>query len=488
MAKKTVFMTGATGNMGWAGFKELLARKDRFTIRILARKSKKNLKKLSPYIDDPDVEIVWGDLMSLEDVKRGVSGSDFVLHLGGMVSPAADRFPEKTLKVNVLATRNVVDAILAQPDADKIRLVYVGSVAQYGSRMDEILWGRAGDPQRASLHDMYSVSKCKAEKIVVDSGIRHWVSLRQSGILYPGIIRQLSPTAFHVPVRGALEWSTVEDSGRVLANIVEDWVPEEFWNRFYNISSGESFRMSNYEFECRLLGALGLPGPDKVFEPQWFTLRNFHGMWYEDADELEKYLHFRENLSIDEYFARLKKALPWYMKFARIVPAFAVKLFMRPQAYDKELGTQYWVEHDPERFAAYYGSREAYDEIVSWQQLRPGHMEKNLERALESGEAVRLDHGYDESRSIHSLTVSELDAAAAFRGGSFLGPVDSATAGEPGAWTPGAQFRWKCERGHEFTASLEYVLLGGGWCDECGWIVSEPYENSENIFLNQVLR
>ena len=41
---KTVFLTGATGNMGWAGFKELYARRDEFNIRILARKSKKNIK------------------------------------------------------------------------------------------------------------------------------------------------------------------------------------------------------------------------------------------------------------------------------------------------------------------------------------------------------------------------------------------------------------------------------------------------------------
>ena len=42
MTRKTVFLTGATGNMGWAGFQELYKRKDRFDIRILARDSRKN--------------------------------------------------------------------------------------------------------------------------------------------------------------------------------------------------------------------------------------------------------------------------------------------------------------------------------------------------------------------------------------------------------------------------------------------------------------
>ena len=40
--KKTVFLTGGTGNMGWAGFQELYKRKDRFDIRLLARDSRKN--------------------------------------------------------------------------------------------------------------------------------------------------------------------------------------------------------------------------------------------------------------------------------------------------------------------------------------------------------------------------------------------------------------------------------------------------------------
>ena len=76
---KTVFLTGATGNMGWAGFNELYARKDRFHIKVLARPSSKNRKLLAPYADDPAVTVVWGDLTRYEDVLAGVSGSDYVL-------------------------------------------------------------------------------------------------------------------------------------------------------------------------------------------------------------------------------------------------------------------------------------------------------------------------------------------------------------------------------------------------------------------------
>ncbi len=109
--------------MGWAGFQELYSRRDRFDIRLLARDSKKNRKLLSPYLNDPSVTVIWGDLMCYGDVLQGVTGSDYVLHVGGMVSPAADYYPEKTLKVNVGSAENVVKAVLAQPNAAEIKVV-----------------------------------------------------------------------------------------------------------------------------------------------------------------------------------------------------------------------------------------------------------------------------------------------------------------------------------------------------------------------------
>lgn len=373
--------------MGWAGFKELYKRKDRFDIRILARDSKKNHKMLDRYATDSAVTVIWGDLTCYEDVLEGVTGSDYVLHVGGMVSPAADYFPEKTLKVNVTAAENVVKAVKAQPNVDDMRVVYIGSVAQYGDRNPPYHWGDVNAPQTPAKYDMYALSKVRAEEIFENAGFKRWVSLRQSGILYPGILKVVNPTAFHVPVGGVLEWATVEDSGRLLAQICEDWVSEEFWNQKYNISSGEQYRMTNYEFETRLLNGLGLPGPEKVFQPQWFALKNFHGMWYTDGDKLEDFLHFRANTPVDEYFATMKSKLPWFYSLAFLAPAWAVKFFMKPYAFEKGMGTQWWVENDPEKFEAYYGSREAYDAIKSWDDVRPAPLEKNLEKARANGEA-----------------------------------------------------------------------------------------------------
>ncbi|MBE6754835.1 MAG: NAD(P)-dependent oxidoreductase, partial [Ruminococcaceae bacterium] len=134
MSKKTVFLTGSSGNMGWAGFKELYAKKDKYNIVLLNRGSKKNREKFAAYEGDPAVKLVWGDLTKYEDVLKCVEGADYVLHVGGMVSPSADYYPTKTVVTNTTAARNIVNAVKAQPNADDIKVVYIGTVAETGDR------------------------------------------------------------------------------------------------------------------------------------------------------------------------------------------------------------------------------------------------------------------------------------------------------------------------------------------------------------------
>ena len=46
--KTTVFLTGATGTMGYAGMMEILKYPENYDLRILARPSKKNKELLTP--------------------------------------------------------------------------------------------------------------------------------------------------------------------------------------------------------------------------------------------------------------------------------------------------------------------------------------------------------------------------------------------------------------------------------------------------------
>ena len=460
MKKTIVFLTGATGTMGFAGMQEILHYPEQYELRILARPSKKNKELLMPILAQHEMlNVIWGDLIKYEDVLKGVTGADIVLHVGGMVSPQADYRPKATLRTNMTAAENVTKAVLAQPEKKQPKVVYIGSVAQMGDRREPLHWGRAGDPICVSAYDHYGITKALAERIITDSGIKTWASLRQSGILYPAILKNYDPIMFHVPIRGVLEWATVEDSGRLLERVCRPDVPVAFWNNYYNIGSGKEYRLSNYEFECLLLEAIGCPKPEKIFNANWFTTRNFHGMWYIDGDKLEELLHFRANVPVKEYFAQMAQSptLPWGIKFAskthiaKLVP-HCVKAAMWFMANSKIHGTQWWVKgvkspdprirkHCEDRVHTYYGSLGAYKAIPDWQHFDVSH---------NSETPVLLDHGYDERKDVDKLTDAELQKAAAFRGGKYLG--DNI---------------WQCAEGHTFKASRRLILLGGHWCPDC---------------------
>lgn len=132
--KTTVFLTGATGTMGYAGMVEILRYPENYNLRILARPSKKNQQLLAPLLSQ--LEVIWGDLTNYDDILRGVTGADIVLHVGGMVSPQADYRPKATLRTNITAAENITKAVLAQPADKQPKVVYIGSVAQMGDRRE----------------------------------------------------------------------------------------------------------------------------------------------------------------------------------------------------------------------------------------------------------------------------------------------------------------------------------------------------------------
>lgn len=362
---KRIFLTGATGVMGSHGLKELVASAERYEITVLARDSRKNRKMLSPYINI-GVKVIWGDLLDKEAIALGVSNADIVLHVGGMVSPSADWYPEKAIRTNVGSMHNIIEAAL--PRKNDIKVVYVGSVSQYGPHYVPDHWGKCGDPLFPALLDAYAYSKIEAERLLLESDLRWWVSLRQTAILHSGLLMKASdPISFHVPLQGVLEWVTAEDSGRLLERICRDDVPDSFWCKCYNIGGGAAFRLTNYEFECQLLETLGCPPPEKIFNTNWFATKNFHGMWFEDSDELEGILHFRSNTTPKQYFKQMKSELPWFFSLAPLAPPFLIKMFMGKVARTHDLGPMWWIENNvTSRINAAWGCRKQWENIPGW--------------------------------------------------------------------------------------------------------------------------
>jgi nucleoside-diphosphate-sugar epimerase len=463
-----VFLTGATGNWGRCVLREFAERADRFDVVALVLPTRRDRRVIAEHAGMPNLDVVYGDLTDYAAVESCVRGADYVLHVGALVSPAADDYPELAWQVNVGSARNIVQAVLAQPDPGAISVVGVGSVAETGDRPPPVHWGRVGDPLRASKYDVYGQSKIAAERVVVDSGLPRWAWLRQTAIFHPGVLETRDAIMTHVPLGGVMEWVSVADSARLLANVCEGEMPAEFWGGVYNIGGGAGWQLTNWEFQTRLMAALGVQDVRRWYDRNWFATRNFHGQWYTDSDRLEKLVPFRQDTFVSA-LARAVRAAPASVRMAGRWPAALVRHSVIKPLTRQPRGTMAFIRgNDEAKISAYFGSRAEWECIGDWSTFTPP--QPGLTPRL-------LDHGYDESREPVRWTRNDLAGTANFRGGVLLSPMP-----RPGDVT--TPLLWRCAEGHEFPGSPRLILSAGHWCPEC---VKDPARYADQAVANRFL-
>lgn len=464
MGKQRVFLTGATGGMGFASLTEMVKDLDKQDIVILARDSEKNRKLLAPYLSTKGLEIVWGDLTDYAAVVECVRDCDLILHIAAFVSPAADYHPKQAMQINYGSTRNLIKAIYDLGQQERTRLVYIGTVAETGDRMPPIHWGRVGDPIKPSMFDYYAVSKVAAERLVIESGLKYWVSLRQTGIIGKAMSEIEDAIMFHNCFDNVLEYCSDRDSARAMKNLCafyhDGTLDEGFWGHIYNIGGGESCRVSTYEMYRIMYGAIGLTKLDYMLSPKKEATRNFHGHYYLDSDKLEEYLHFRQDSMQYFYDCYLKNlgALATVSKVLCHIPGGQKMMgSILRKRFDKlartEHGTIRFIEDNVEdHIDAYWGGRKRWEAL-------PERLSQ-MEHFTDWGTVIPIDHGYDESKPEEELDIEDMRKAARFRGGKLL-----STSMKKGDWRGRLEF--ECPFGHRFNASPRLVLEGGHWCDEC---------------------
>lgn len=464
MKKKTVFLTGACGGMGIQGLMRMVKDSDTYNTLILVRDSEKNRNILKDYMGINGLEIVWGDLNDYDVVYKCVAKSDLILHVAAFVSPKADYFPKKAMEVNYGSAKNLITAIKEQGRADEVKFVYIGTVAETGDRMPPIHWGRVGDPIKPSMFDYYAVSKVAAERYVIESGLKYWVSLRQTGIIGPAMSEIRDAIMFHNCYDNVLEYVSDRDSGVLLRNLsyqdATGTMEDGFWGHIYNIGGGEKCRVSTAEMFERLYGDIGIKDLSLILKPKMQATRNFHGHYYLDSDKLEHFVHFQRD-SMEYYYDAYLKGLGATANVAKVMCKIpggekimaTVMGNMFNKLADGEHGTKYFIDNNLEdKIEAYWGSKKA------WEKLPDSYNDFN--HFFDWDKKIILDHGYDESKPESELDLEDMKGAAKFRGGQCL-----STEMTKGDWSTPLEF--KCAFGHTFKASPRLVLEGGHWCDEC---------------------
>lgn len=472
--KKTVFLTGGTGVMGTQTILKCLENPEEIHLQCLVRDSQVNRKKMERF--KGKLEVIWGDLQDWELLSQSMKGVDYVLHVGALLSPHADDRPEETFRTNYGSTLAMLRGIKQFGQQDTTHFVYIGTVEETGDRMPPIHWGRIGDPLKPSVYAYYGMSKCAAERAVAESGLKYWVSIRQSYMNPTPIAGGSFPIISHIPFNCPAEHMDAESSGNLMRNICLD-APEQLWRKAYNLGGGQTFRTISY-----LYGLTGR-GTDlrDSFEPNWLPFYNFHGQWYLDSDELERQIPHRlhtgkENQEMDQAYqaAEIKALMERQKAAAAADPNWKPPVLETPKERTRRVsslpgGTLDVIEQDnDEGFRVWWGSKE------KWEAIPEDWREVVISIPCDAPNKYPIDHGFDESKPVEELDLDDMRKAARFRGGQCLS--QSMIPGD--LFTP---LKWKCAFGHEFTATPNLVLFLGHWCPDC---MADQWKYGETADVN----
>ena len=239
--------------------------------------------------DEPNVEIVKGDITDKESVYEAVRNVGGILHLAALLPPASERDRDKTFAVNVEGTRNIVEALKSH--GSKATLVFTSSISTYGDTSKESDPIKITQPQNAI--DTYAESKIAGEKVLIGSGV-NFVILRIASIAVPAFLEPPEPWPFTSDQR--VEMVHRDDVADAIKSSVGT---AEAVGNVFNIAGGSTWRLAGKNYVEDFFNFMGAPVEMAVYreEPGWND-------WY-DTVESQKILNY-QNSYYDFYSGEMK--------------------------------------------------------------------------------------------------------------------------------------------------------------------------------------
>jgi UDP-glucose 4-epimerase len=315
--KLNILVTGGFGNVGMFTIHELL-KKD-CSVRVMELKTAANEKIYKKF--KSDIEIIWGDITSREDVERAVENQDAVIHLAFLIPSLSEEKPNWTWEINVEGTRNLLNALRVIPKKPKI--VFASSVSVFGKTKNFKPPRTALDPVMPT--DNYSHHKVACEQLMKVSGL-DWVILRLGAVLCVSLCG-LDPLLFNVPPDTRIELIHAHDAGIALANAATN---EKIKNKTLLIGGGKKCQMYQRDFINKVLSFIGIGMlPDESFSSEPFYLD-----WM-DTTESQRLLNF-QNKNLDDFLADIKKHLGFKRNLVRVVKPFVRYWLLSKSPYFKK--------------------------------------------------------------------------------------------------------------------------------------------------------
>lgn len=150
-----VAVTGASGHIGNCLVRELL--KKGTHVKVLVHNFENDLAQL-------DVEMIRGDLLEVESLKKLCEGVDVVFHLAAKIA-LDNRQPEQVFAVNVTGTKNIIEA---SESAGVKKFIHFSSIDAFQFISSEAVVDES-KPLIKSEKAIYAFTKAEGERLVMNA-------------------------------------------------------------------------------------------------------------------------------------------------------------------------------------------------------------------------------------------------------------------------------------------------------------------------------
>jgi nucleoside-diphosphate-sugar epimerase len=242
-----ILVTGGTGAMGSVLVRELSKRGKK--VRVLCMPGDPFVSR----VQDVAADIRYADISNRVDIRNVCEGVDTVYHLAAVI---LSKNEGAFTKINVEGTKNIVEEALA---AHVRHFIYVSSAS--------VLYPKPTP---------YSLSKQKAEDIVVKSGlprtiVRPTLVYGEKGgqefDLYLGYLKRFPAVPFIGSGMSLKRPVYVEDVTAGLLAICDN---EKARGKTYNLSGGEAISMLDFSLLC--LKCMGMERKPIIHVPIWLCM------------------------------------------------------------------------------------------------------------------------------------------------------------------------------------------------------------------------
>ena len=294
--KTKVLLAGASDSIGREILTHLIEQKNRFEIAVFDRKSSGNMTFFERNKDI--LEVYYGDVLDYETLQQACRRQDFVIHNMSLPKGEAMRDHRQAETVNLLGTRNLIEAVEATSPGAMI--LYLSTVGVYGDRLHSPMIS-VSDTVGPVIGDYDAITKLQAEKIVRDSKL-DWIIYRPGYVLHTRQER-LSPDFFRLPLASRLEFIHTKD---LATAVVEAYAHRaKLWGHTFNVGGGELCRITYSKLVERFLERLHLKYEE--IPDHCFAARNGSGGYFADSHVLQEIIAF-QTYTVDRYFEELDKS------------------------------------------------------------------------------------------------------------------------------------------------------------------------------------